>query len=133
VPPLQPQLNLGAVAIGLAVDVICTTLAGVVLLAHLGADLADQEKIERLSQSRPALLVGLPMGLFFTAFGGFVAAAFARGSELDHALAVGVAGAVIGLLASIVMRPALWYLAVSVALTIPAAVAGGYAATLTLP
>lgn len=125
-PSAPTRLNFLAIGIGLAVDIVGTAIASVFLFAAAGIDPGDATAVERLRESMPWLLAGLPVGLFFTVLGGYVAAFLARGAELNHAFLVGIASAITGALSSIAAPPPLWFLLVALALTVPAAMAGGY-------
>ncbi len=116
-----------AIVTGLIIDIGGSTLAAVPLALAFGADPTDPSAYERLvAASSTFVLVALPLGLCFTAAGGFVAAHLARGQELNNAFVVGIASAITGLLFATGSSLPLAYLAASIALTVPAALAGGY-------
>jgi hypothetical protein len=125
-PSAPTRLNFLAIGIGLAVDIVGTSIASVVLFAAAGIDPGDPAAVERLRESTQWLLAGLPVGLLFTMLGGYVAAALAPGAELNHAFLVGIASAITGALSSIAAPPPLWFLIVALVLTVPAGMAGGY-------
>jgi hypothetical protein len=126
-PSAPTRLNFLAIGIGLAVDIVGTSIASVLLFAAAGIDPGDAAAVERLRDSTQWLLAGLPVGLLFTRLGGYVAAALAPGAELNHAFLVGIASAITGALSSLAAPPPpLWFLIVALVLTVPAGMAGGY-------
>jgi hypothetical protein len=121
------RLNIAAVAVGLGVDIVGSLVAGIALISVFGVDLMDAAAVDRLTRSMAWLAAALPVGLLFTAIGGYVAALLARGAELNHAFAVGLASAITSVLASLPSPSVeIWYLVLFAMLTVPAALAGGY-------
>lgn len=90
-----------AVLMGVATDLLGTTLAGIVLVVFFSGMLVAQghqpEQIgSRLMESSAYQIVSLMVGLAFTVLGGYVAARVANHREYWHALIVGAIVLVIG-------------------------------------
>ncbi len=118
------RLNVRAILIGFLVDLVGTSLFGLLLSGALAA--AGQNE-QQLAQDAGYLLGTLGLGLSSTALGSYVAARLARAAELNHAFVVGVLSTVSGF-ASVFGAPAVvpfWYEAAGLLLTLPAAIAGG--------
>ncbi len=121
------KLRPAAILAGLLTDVGGSLLAQAVVAYAFGADPADAAAVDRLSASPAFLAVSLSVALASTALGGFVAAHLAKGEELNNAFVMGVASAVSSLMFTLGTPLPLWFVAVNIALTVPAALAGGYA------
>ncbi len=121
------KIKPAAIIFGWLADVTGTAIAAVPLLLLFGVDPTDAEAVDRLTASTPFLAATLPVGLLFTVVGGYVGAHLARGEELNNAFLVGIASAITSLLFALgASTDSLWYVGVSVALTVPAALLGGY-------
>lgn len=114
--PTRARLNFWAILLGSFVDVISTSAgAGLVLL------FVDY-----------ALIALLLFGLAMTALGGYTAAAVAGRRSLAHGLGVGILSTIIGFGLGRLVGDSMsielpsWYNPVAYALTIPAAVLGGW-------
>ena len=127
---LEPEaIRVTAVIVGWLVDTLSTAVASIPLLAAYGVDPNDQAGLDRLNDVPDFLLASLVVGLACTLAGGFVAGHLARGAEVRHAVAMGVASAGSALLLALTGEggPPVWYLAIGTALTVPAAALGGVA------
>lgn len=120
------KLRLPAIVFGWVADVFGSSLAAIPLLAAFGVDPADAEGLERLWTSLSYLVSSLVVGLVFTGVGGFVAAHFAKGEELNNAFVVGVVSASSNAIFSMGTPLPLAYVAIGVAGSVPAALLGGY-------
>ena len=118
-----------AILVGWTADFFGTSFTGPLLFIGFGADPSDPSAFDRLNAAPDFLLASLVFGLAWTVVGGFVAAHLAPGAERPNALAEGVASAASGLVLALTsdVGPSVWYLALATALTIPAAMLGGYA------
>jgi hypothetical protein len=92
--PINQRFRWKAVLIGAAVDLACSTIAGIVLVVVFSVmagpvEGSAEQVLERLAQSWPFLMTSMIVGGGFTVLGGYVAARIARHSFLKHALAAG--------------------------------------------
>ncbi|HUG55987.1 MAG TPA: hypothetical protein VMJ92_02830 [Candidatus Limnocylindrales bacterium] len=127
------ELDLRAVAIGVAVDILGSIVIGGALLIAAGAMLgaSTTEALEELFDVSVELQVfSLLTGLLFVVIGAFVAARVAKRDELQHAFAVGVISTAVSFSCVFMAPEALpfWYEAVALILTIPVAFVGGWVA-----
>ena len=120
------KLHAPAILFGWLADVALSGIAGVAVVVAFGVDPMDAAAVDGLSSVLPYFLVSLPVALVCTAIGGYVAGHLAAGEELNNAFVMGVASAVTSLVFTIGATVPLWYLAASIALTVPAALGGGY-------
>ena len=123
-------INVGAVIAGFIVDFFGTQVGILALGYALGLDPADGEAFQRaLTEPVAAQAATLLLGLAFVFLGGLVAARIAGAAELRHAFWVGLlsTGTSFAFLAAAAEMPPIWYALAGLVLTIPAAVAGGYA------
>ena len=134
----KPGFRLGAVLVGLFVDIGGTLMAvqvmGVVIgvrLAMAGTPEAAFEEALYAALVTPRwLLTAFVIGTGFTALGGYVAAQMGRHDPVKHALVMGVlaigSGLLLQLSGGLGESPyPLWYEGLSYAATIPAALIGG--------
>jgi len=101
--PVDRRFRWKAVLIGAATDLICSAIAGVVLVVVFSVVAATSEgsaedTLDRLGQSWSFLLISMVVGGSFTVLGGYVAGRLARHSFLKHALAAGGLSLVLGIL-----------------------------------
>jgi branched-subunit amino acid ABC-type transport system permease component len=132
------NLNVKAVVIGTAVDILGTLIASLVIgvvwgLAYAaskgGGTPPNPEEMAKLFQtSFSFLLASLVLGLVFVMVGGFVAAHLARRAELPNALAMGFLSLILAGVMVVISPDAgpAWYAATGIILTVPAALLGGY-------
>lgn len=131
-------LKLSAVLVGLMVDIGGTTIGGTLLgallaipLASAGAGAGEVEAAVVAAILTPKwLAVGSLLGLSCTALGGYVAARMGRHEPMKHALALGIASLVTGVLIQFgneagVHATPLWFDALGYVLVVPAALLGG--------
>lgn len=124
-------IDVKAVILGIAADLGVTFVAMMVVMTFLGIDtgledLPEEEArqlIENTFQEPRYLLLGGLLGLFGTMCGGYVAAKFADAAPLLNAACVGLFGVALGLL--FIGDTPLWFGAIGILLTLPAAIAGG--------
>ncbi len=118
-----------AILIGIVADIGATYLIMAVLMVSLGAgarDLSEEEArqlIESALQQPSYLLLSGALGLLATALGGFVAAKVATVAPLLNAACVGLFDLILGIL--LVSDAPLWFSAMALLLTLPAAIMGG--------
>jgi predicted phage tail protein len=118
-----------AILIGIVADIGATYLIMAVLMVSLGAgarDLSEEEArqlIESALQQPSYLLLSGALGLLATALGGFVAAKVAIVAPLLNAACVGLFDLVLGVL--LIGDAPLWFTAMALLLTLPAAIMGG--------
>lgn len=129
---LDQRVNLRAVAAGVAVDWLGTSLFVALIWIVLGfSGVVDEGDVETLVDSTGFLLFGTTVGVLFTAAGGWTAAFMAAGEEIKHAAVTGTLSLVLGVLMMVTSTgephpgTPLWYELVSLLLPVPAAVAGG--------
>jgi hypothetical protein len=122
-------VNVAAIATGYLTDTLSTLLFGGIVASIVAGDGASQDEvIARFNDSLGLLLSTFAVGLGFTAVGGYVAAAIAKDRPIRHAAMVGV----LSLLTSLSLSLAgpsdgpLWLQLAGYALTVPAAVLGGW-------
>ena len=122
-------MNVAAIATGWLTDTLTSLLFGGIVASIVGGDGATQDEvIARINDSLGLLLSTFAVGLGFTAIGGYVAAAIAKQRPIPHAAMVGV----LSLLTSLSFTLAgpsdgpLWLQLAGYALTVPAAVFGGW-------
>src|SRR4030042_3054503 len=128
------RFSLKAVIIGLLVDIIGTTIIGVLIGIIAGIIIATsvvspEEIGEKFSNFTVFKIVLLLNGLFFSAFGGYLAARIAKISELKHSFITGVLSVLTGILFLLIMPEMTtldWSQIASLLLTIPFALIGGY-------
>lgn len=101
--PVNRRFRWKAVLIGAAVDLACSTIAGIVLVVVFSlmagpAEGSAEEVLELLGQSWPFLMTSMIVGGGFTVLGGYVAARIAGHSFLKHALAAGALSLASGIL-----------------------------------
>lgn len=125
---MKGKLNIKAVVIGTAVDLITSLVFGLatgiivgILYARSGNDLASFEQY--LASSLQVQLVSLTGGLFCIALGGFIASRIAKDAPIFNAVAVGVLGIIIGLF--FIGKNQFWFNVASFLLIVPAAYLGG--------
>ena len=128
--PGFPAMKTGAVLAGWATDVSLSFVFGALVAALVaGGGSATPEEVAARVAATPGLqLATLVVGLGFTGVGGYVAAMLAKERPLAHAAAVGLLSLVFGVTIS-VLAPSdapLWYQALGLALTVPAAALGGW-------
>jgi hypothetical protein len=129
-------ISIKAVAIGVAIDIGGTFLAGVlftivytvVLMSQGVATPADLQ--HRMQSDQSFYVVSLILGTGFLVGGAFAAARIARAREIAHAGLVGAVAMVMGALIVFVdtsVYPS-WYIPVSFGMTPPVALLTGYVA-----
>ena len=130
------NVNIKAVLLGSLVDIGGTLVSGIIYLLALyiailirqaGMEGAEELSIEQITNGTGFQLAALIIGLGYTLLGGFVAASVAKGEKM---LQAGVMGG-ISLLLSLFFLDAdhIWYDIISLLLTLPVALLGGYLAT----
>ena len=137
------NLNVKAVVIGLAVDMLGTMVGSLIIGSIWGLSYAaspgggtppDPEEIAKhLQTSVPFLAASLILGLCLVMVGGFVAAHLARPAELPNALALGFLSLILAGVMVVIAPDAGpdWYAATGIILTVPLALLGGYLRLLT--
>ncbi len=122
-------MNVAAIASGWLTDTLTSLIFGGIVAAIVGGDGASQDEIiTRINDSLGLLVSTFAVGLGFTAIGGYVAAAVAKKRPIAHAAAVGVLSLITSLSLSLVgpSDGPLWLQVAGYALTIPAAMFGGW-------
>jgi len=129
---LEQRVNLRAVAAGVAVDWLGTSLFVAMVWIVLGfSGVVDESDVETLVNSTGFLLFGTTVGILFTGAGGWVAGFMAAGEEIKHAAVTGTVSLVLGILMMVTSTgeahpgTPFWYELISFVLPIPAAIAGG--------
>lgn len=131
------KLNVKAILIGTAIDIIGSTVFSILFMISIGITMGvlgvKPEQISKAlsenAHSLRMLIVSMIIGFGFTMLGGYWAARIANRDEIRHAFAVGALSEVLGIVfvAFSSAKPfPLWYSAVSYALLIPVACLGGY-------
>jgi putative membrane protein (TIGR04086 family) len=117
---------------GILIDTLGSILAGVLYFISLfGLPIARGTPPSDEVFGTPHLIVTGIVGLFLTAFGGFVAARMARNQHVQHGIAVGVGALLVWLLLGWVSpsdTAPVWYETASFIGVIPAGALGGYVA-----
>ncbi len=123
---------------GVTVDILGTSLFGIIFTTALAIWLATTgaapelivQRLEDLGATPAFYLPGALIGLAFTALGGYIAARIARRAELLHSGATGVLSMLFGfvLFEDAYVPSMRWFLWLGLALTIPAALLGGWLA-----
>lgn len=139
-PVTAGRFRIGAVLLGILVDVGGTTLSSFVFAALVafwvvrgGVPVSDIQteiasRLLALQGSNAFLIASGAIGLGFTVLGGFVAGRIARHAEVRHALVMGMASLLLGASCHATSAAALpaWYWTLSHLLVLPAAALGGY-------
>jgi hypothetical protein len=129
----MPSLSIKAIAVGALIDIGGSMVVGgaytLVYALLLASQNVPPEELQRRVLADPAYyVITLLMGLAFMAVGAYVAGRIARVREMAHALWVGLVAVIVSVplvaAADTSAYPS-WYLPVSFALTIPAALVGG--------
>ncbi len=135
--PIQPHgafhgIRVRHVLRGFLWDNGLSIVFSMLLASHLlpnGLLASSELEVDAVFASPEFNLLFLPVGLFCTAFGGYLAAMRCTGAEVKNAVAVGVASLLLGatgfLVPSSAGYPPLWITVVGLALLLPAAAAGG--------
>lgn len=133
-----PRFRILAVVVGCLVDILSSTVAGLVFGIVVGFFLvlqgANFERMRQiLSTSIAVILGGLLIGTCGSILGGYVAAWMARQRELQHALATGIASLTIGIvmlslqsLSPVPLTQPTWGSIIAFMLTVPAALLGDW-------
>lgn len=126
------RLSWKAILSGFALDFIGSQIASAIVVVPFAAALAARavpvEQIEaRLYSSSTFLLFIFVISSVFTIAGAYLAAHMAPGDEIRHALAVGVIGLLLGVVALSAQPKILpiWYNIAAFALILPCAYLGG--------
>jgi hypothetical protein len=134
----HPRFRVLAVIVGCMVDIGSSSVAGLILgmvvgvvLVAQGASLPQMQEV--LSTSSVVLVGGLFIGTCGSLIGGYVAAWMAGHRELQHALWTGLLSVTIGIcmmvlqaFSPIPLSQPTWLTVTAFALTVPAAVLGGW-------
>lgn len=135
--PQRRGSGVKAVIVGLVVDIGGTFLFGVGLsmawLILTGVP-SDPEAFQQLSQAPAFFVASATMGALFTVLGGYVAARIANHSEYRYALYLGLWSLAIAVPFAL-WSPSgqLWQDTLTLLLTVPCALAGGYLRLATKP
>jgi len=132
-PESKPRSTLGAVLLGLVVDVGATMLLSVVVTSAFAmffgpSDAKAEDIAAALQGSSGFQLISMVGGLSCTVLGAYVAARFANRAEYATAFAVGVASLVFSeaTLIALASDVPLWERLIGDLLVIPAAIVGGH-------
>jgi hypothetical protein len=132
-PNTRRRSSLGAIALGLGVDIIASIVVSTLLSVIAGVSVAAgggslDEAATLMDRSAGWLAIGMLAGLGCTVLGGYVAARFANHSEYANAFAVGVASLVFGevMLVAFSQDLPLWLRIAGDLAVVPAAVLGGH-------
>ena len=132
------RYDIGAIAVGVAVDTVCTMLltysAVMVLsfrLAFAGgtrSPFAIQEVLRQRMSSTSWLLSFGALGLTFTVLGGYVTSRIARSRPARHGALMGIASGTLGTLISLLTGSVapLWFRIVAWLAALPAGALGGW-------
>jgi uncharacterized membrane protein len=132
----MPSISIKAIVVGAVIDIGGSMLVGglfvfVYMLVLASQNVPQEELQRRVLADQDYYIVSLVLGLAFMAVGAFVAARMARAREMAHALWVGLVAVAVSVplvAAGDTSAYPSWYMPVSFALTIPAALVGGYIA-----
>lgn len=122
----DPKAILIAMLLSLALDVVGAVLLHTVFGPGLSEDMSPEQmkaSVLAMQQSSAFLFASLLYGTGTTVFGGYVAARLARAFPYFNALAIGVAGIVLGLL--LASASPWWADALGYLISVPAALFGG--------
>ncbi len=119
-----PKISTKAISIGVLVDIGGSFVFAIIMYGLLAVQGIPVTEIEHELNS--LLSVTVIIGFALTFLGGFVSARIAKSAEIIHAGIVGAIGVLFGLL--FWGSNALWLNMISLLLTIPVAMLGGYAA-----
>lgn len=129
----KDRIHIKAIIIGIVFDVVGTFIFALIFAIIAAFPLVSRgiapEKIEEhLAGSPVFLILNLFNGLFFTSLGGYITALIASERELRHALAMGIASAIIGVVFIIIIPGSTlsWYDLLSLLFIIPCALLGGH-------
>ena len=122
----DPKAILIAMLLSLALDVVGAVLLHTAFGPGLNDNMSPEQMkaaVQTMQQGTAFLLISLLYGTATTVFGGYVAARLARAFPYFNALAVGVAGIVLGLL--LTSDSPWWVDALAYGVSVPAALFGG--------
>jgi hypothetical protein len=140
--PKQPRLHLGAIGLGLIVDLVGTAaslaavLVGVSIVSAVRGEPMRSEDAG-LWLTEPWLLIGgLVVGLAWNGFGAYIGAMVARREPMRHAAWVGILSLLVGVAITLVPGEGpsepLWYDVLSFILILPVSLVGGRLAAMSL-
>ena len=121
------DIRIKAVIVGAVVDNAGTLLVMTFLAAALVSTGFPEDEVMRRMKSTSGLMLGLIIGLSFTALGGFFAGKIAGRAEVLHGAMVAVAGMIVALIFRESGAP-LWFDIAGFAGMLPAGIAGGHLA-----
>ena len=131
------NIKLKAVAVGILIDIVGSTLVGILIGAFIGiigktSGDASMAHLKALQTSIPLKLLGLLGTTFFTGLGGYFAARLSPPNGFSNSLAVGIVSLMLGIVLSVILPGVTppWKVIIGLILTIPAAVIGGRIANL---
>ena len=118
------RISIKAVLLGFGAMLVLDTLVGIVLYGTFGGGGTAEQAVSEAVANPAFLLVSAVLGSLTTAAGGYLAARIAKSYPYFNALALGLLGAVFGLLFW-PQYPA-WFNILGLVLVVPAALLGGH-------